>query len=665
MIGYASRTLSKPERNYCVTRRELLAVVTYLRHFRPYLYGRHIIVRTDHGALRWLINFKDPVGQVARWLEILGEYNYTVVHRPGRSHQNADSLSRKVCTQCGWKAEQQTTKSTAEPNSREEATFSALSPNKEQRRQLNLRVHWQEPLIEIQYFEYDPEERSNMSRVKEYYDHIGQCRITKLKVNQKDSEPKVAPTNMTTEAKDMGGAPIKTRQVNIPPLWTKDEMVAEQETDPDMSLVMKAKQTGAPRPSWKDISPLSKSAKTYWAEWDRLETRDGMLHRRWESHDGKVIRWQLLVPQKYKEPIMKELHDAKTAAHLGIHKLREKISERFWWYGVTVDCRSWVRKCDTCARRKSPTTRRRAPLQQEIAGHNLQRVAMDIMGPLPVSEQGNRYILVVGDYFSKWIEAYAIPNQEASTCAKVFTEEWICRHGCPRILHSDRGTNFESHLMADVCSLLGIEKTRTTPMMPKSDGLIERFNRSMMNTVAVLIDPDNHQKDWDEVLPYALMAYRSSVQESTGESPHMMMYGENITLPVDLYSFPVEPEQDKDLKTDFGQELRDKLRIAHEQARTSLKKAAERQKRNYDSKGVLSTPYTEGTFVWLHNEIRKKGYNPKLQFKWDGPYLVLKKLSDVVYRIQKSPKSKPRVIHFDRLKPYKGEERESWLPNQQ
>ena len=93
VIGYASRTLSKQERNYCVTRRELLAVVVYLRHFRPYLYGRHVIIRTDHGALRWLISVRDPQGQVARWLETLGEYYYTVVHRPGKSHQNADSLS--------------------------------------------------------------------------------------------------------------------------------------------------------------------------------------------------------------------------------------------------------------------------------------------------------------------------------------------------------------------------------------------------------------------------------------------------------------------------------------------------------------------------------------------------------------------------------------------
>ena len=100
VIAYASRALSKPERNYCVTRRELLAVVVYLKHFRQYLYGSKITVRTDHGALRWLLNFRDPQAQMARWLQVIAEYDIEIVHRAGRSHSNADSLSRRPCVAC-------------------------------------------------------------------------------------------------------------------------------------------------------------------------------------------------------------------------------------------------------------------------------------------------------------------------------------------------------------------------------------------------------------------------------------------------------------------------------------------------------------------------------------------------------------------------------------
>lgn len=101
VIAYASTTLSKAEQNYCVTRRELLAVVHFLKHFRPYLYGQDVTVRTDHGALRWLFNFKNPEGQLARWLEVISQYRLTLVHRAGRQHCNADGLSRRPCRQCG------------------------------------------------------------------------------------------------------------------------------------------------------------------------------------------------------------------------------------------------------------------------------------------------------------------------------------------------------------------------------------------------------------------------------------------------------------------------------------------------------------------------------------------------------------------------------------
>ena len=101
VIAYASRVVSKPERWYCVTRRELLAAVSFIKHFRPYPLGKPFVLRTDHCSLTWLYNFKNPEGQLARWLEALQEYNFTIEHRKGRLHGNADAMSRRPCTQCG------------------------------------------------------------------------------------------------------------------------------------------------------------------------------------------------------------------------------------------------------------------------------------------------------------------------------------------------------------------------------------------------------------------------------------------------------------------------------------------------------------------------------------------------------------------------------------
>ncbi len=687
VIAYASRTLSKAQKNYCVTRRELLAVVFFVRYFRPYLYGRHFTIRTDHGSLRWLLNFRNPEGQVARWLQILGEYDYEIVHRPGKSHQNADSLSRRPCPQCQRndsesnstvtrkESEYESNKNaaTAEKSSqtppeslveygddRNSETVKVNSTKYEAATPVALQVDTEQdtessknsiPSASISDAPPEPNSDSGYSGISQNQLHGATAESAPTPKDQADS--KRHSQQVTSKEKK------KVNAVMPAPRWAHEEMKNAQKADSDLSWLWTAKDINK-KPEYTVVSPLSKAAKVYYMEWDRIELKEGLLHRRWESNDGEVIKWQLMIPEQYKDTVLEELHNSKTAAHLGVNKTRSKVNERFYWYRLNSDIRSWLRRCNVCAKRKSPSTRRRAALQQDIAGHPGQRIAMDILGPLPTTPTGNRYILVVGDYFSKWIEAYPIPDQEAVTCANKLTREWICRHGCPRTLHSDQGRNFESKVMAEVCNVLGVDKTRTTPLNPKSDGFIERFNRTMLNMVAALIDPDQNQQDWEEVLPFALMAYRSSVQESTGETPYEMLHGEEMELPIDLSSPIVEPEQERNMTTDYAQNLRQKLRTAHERVRENLKQAARRQKRNYD-RGIITTVIPVESFVWLHQEIRKKGRCPKLQFKWDGPYLVIAKLSDVVYRIQKSPQSRPKVVHFDRLKPYEGEKLNSWL----
>jgi len=155
-----------------------------------------------------------------------------------------------------------------------------------------------------------------------------------------------------------------------------------------------------------------------------------------------------------------------------------------------------------------------------------------------------------------------------------------------------------------------------------------------------------------------MMAYRSSVHESTGETPNMLMLGREIEVPLDVVT---EPAPDTPpLATEYALALQQRLAGAHEVARRHLGKAAERQKRNYD-KRVSSKPFRLGDSVWLHNIGRKKGRNPKLDCPWEGPYLVVSVLSDVTYRIQRSRRAKPKVIHADRLKPYLGPALKSWI----
>lgn len=109
----------------------------------------------------------------------------------------------------------------------------------------------------------------------------------------------------------------------------------------------------------------------------------------------------------------------------------------------------------------------------------IERIATDIAGPFPTSERGNRYILEVGDYFTKFTEAYPVENITAETVADVMFRAWIKRYGCPVEVHSDQGKQYESNLFLELCRMLQINKTRTTPLHPRSDGMIERMNRTI------------------------------------------------------------------------------------------------------------------------------------------------------------------------------------------
>ena len=187
---------------------------------------------------------------------------------------------------------------------------------------------------------------------------------------------------------------------------------------------------------------------------------------------------------------------------------------------------------------------------------------MDILGPLPLTPHGNRFVLVVTDYFTKWTESYAIPNQEAVTVAEKLVGEFVCRFGVPRELHSDQGTNFESKVMAEVCKLLDIEKTRTSPLHPQSDGQVERYNWTLIEMLRGKLKET--QEDWDLQLQPCMMAYRSSIHESTGETPKMLMLGREIEVPLDVITEP--PVDSPPLTTEYALALQQRLAGAHETA---------------------------------------------------------------------------------------------------
>ena len=193
--------------------------------------------------------------------------------------------------------------------------------------------------------------------------------------------------------------------------------------------------------------------------------------------------------------------------------------------------------CETCAKRKGPGRIIRAPMQIARSGYPLERIAVDILGELPETENGNKYVLIMADYYTKWTESYPMPNMEAATVAEIIVKEFISRYGIPSKIHSDQGRQFVSKLFKEMCKLLQIEKTQTTPYHPESDGMVGRFNRTLCAMLSAFVD-ENH-RNWDKLLPYVMMTYRASEHETTGMSPNRLMLGCETTTPLEImYDMP-------------------------------------------------------------------------------------------------------------------------------
>ena len=257
---------------------------------------------------------------------------------------------------------------------------------------------------------------------------------------------------------------------------------------------------------------------------------------------------------------------------------------------------------------------------------------------------------MIGDHFTKWYEAIPLLDQTAATTIDALLESWICRFGCPYSIHTDRGTNFESQLFANLLENLEVDKTRTTALHPQSNSVIERRNRSLLKMLGKCIDED--QTNWSVKLPYVLMAYRSSVHESTGFTPHYLIPGHEISLPLDLMYRPPPGKTPVDVN-DWVLQKAEAFRQAYELVRRNAT-TQPRRRNNLYNKRVHGPTYKEGEYVLLHYPVVPVGKSPKLSSPWRGPYEILKCLNDVNYKIKEMTTGKVQVVHYDRMKRYHG-----------
>ncbi|GFS82463.1 hypothetical protein TNCV_4777721 [Trichonephila clavipes] len=341
VIAYASRTLTKAEKNYSTTERECLAIVWATNKFRPYIFGKHFTVVTDHHSLCWLMNLKDPSGRLARWALRLQEHDFDVKYKTGKKHSDADALSRN-------------------------------------------------------------------------------------------------PVEEETETSDKFLA-----------VTTSMNLAMEQKKDQDLAK----------------LKLLSNSSKN-----EEFRFIDGILCRKNFDPDGKL--WLPVIPKHLRADILRHFHDAPTAGHLGFAKTYDRIRKRFYWPGMY---RNVVR--------------------------------------FPKSAHGNKWIIVCTDYSTRYAITKALTTAEVDEIAKFLLEEIVLRHGAPRVIITDRGAVFRSRLVSSLVDLCNIDHRFTTAYHPQTNGLTERFNKTLADMLSMYVDVE--QKNWDEILPFVTFAYNTAKQETT------------------------------------------------------------------------------------------------------------------------------------------------------
>ncbi|KFD59554.1 hypothetical protein M514_28268 [Trichuris suis] len=417
--------------------------------------------------------------------------------------------------------------------------------------------------------------------------------------------------------------------VLVLPELTRERIRQEQQSDAVLRGITEALTNGIPIHSNPDVPRRYRQVRR------QLCLVDGILMRTLKPRYAAEPVTVIIAPPSLRTYFLQAAHDIPSSGHQGTAKTLGKLTMLAYWPSMAEDVKRYCANCNICQQVK-PSPLPPAPLQPFPFGKPWERVAVDIL-EVPMSQLGNRYLLVLQDWFTKWVEAVPMKNQMAATISSVLVEIFS-RMGIPDILHTDQGANFESNLLRSVLKAFGVQKTRTSAYHPQGDGLVERANRSILQMLRTYVDSE---ADWKPHLALVLHAYRTVPHSSTGVAPFTLMYGRQAKL---LPSTPVITPEWYHSTNSWISALPTTLSRLYSFAREHMRKVREQQKTQYDKRTAPRNELTVGTPVWLW--YPRKG---KLQPKWQPGWTVVQIISPNTVKITKES-GEESVVHVNRIR---------------
>ena len=418
---------------------------------------------------------------------------------------------------------------------------------------------------------------------------------------------------------------------------------ADQTVDTTLYRVRQLLSSGH-KPTKRQIALESKPCQKVLKDWDNLFLKDDILYRK-HSLNGTDVN-QLVLPEVYRDIALQGLHDE--AGHQGRDRTMSLVKSRFYWPGMDGDIEKFVKNCPRWIRRKAQG-RTSAKLVVVESTYPMDLVCMDFLS-LEMSAGGYEHILVITDHFTRYAQAIPTKNQSAKTTARALFDNFICHYSFPACLHSDQGRNFESEVIKELCSIASIDKSRTTPYHPMGNGMPERFNQTLLNMLGTL--EDDQKSDWKSYVPSLVHAYNSTRHESTGYSPHYLMFGRHPRLAVDAF-LGIKPGPERSDKSKYVTDLKKRLEFAYKAASKEARRQGRRHKTVYDLR-VRESQLQPGDRVLVRN-VGVRGKR-KIADRWEKDvYLVVDQPNKgiPVYLLKREHgRGRWRMLHRNLLLPF-------------
>lgn len=623
VIGYASKKLQKSQANYSSPKGEICAALLMMDHYRYFLQIGHFYLRTDNAAARALQGNMDPVGFLSRWKARLASYSFTAVHRAGKKHGNADSLSRIRHT-------------TNNPDENED-----VFDEKTDRQYL--------------FSLGESNSQPNDSRMDDcvFDDEIDFIEDDFLDNDELEEELYRELCDTSIEAVDESGNLDSTRDE----IWTTSFIIELQEEDSDIRQLREWVRTGT-KPQTQDRAVASSDLKTYINLFESLYLDSDDILRyeyRFMPYDGLGERKRALIvlPESSLKDAIRIVHERQS--HLGVDRTIEVAMRYVYGLHLRRAAEYVCQTCLVCQAKGGKPKPQDYHLSSSRNGFPFQTINIDFCGPLARSKNNNIYLLTVECLLTKWVEAFATKRATAIEVAEKLTTEIFPRYGYPEFLKSDRGVHFKNNLIRELAEITGIQLTYSPAYRPCSNP-IERAHRTIkgMITARVLQLSGGDQSTWEMHLPGALLSYRTSYHGTIGTSPFEALFGNPPSIECGLIFGPPPDRVDYPDRQSYAQAHRHRMSQAFKWINDNISTTITRRRRYfYNNPKRL---FNLNDQVWLLTPTVRPGQRKSFKSPYTGPWTVSARINEVVYEIQPHPswtRKSPEVVTVDRLKKFR------------